>query len=247
MTRKRLAVEPAAEAEARRIIETLRAAVAAGDEHWFLPLLEAVRLWPLPEERVGGRTFRYLIAGEAFDWLLLAERLCEELNGLIPEEEAEALLFHGRLPMEAGEEEFKRLLGAKYSPHLNFIYGVRIEMAIQLAAQEEVRKERRSRVWENGHTEDEAFHRIYGASRGELLKAFCQDCDAASPGNMTLSGLDEFTYWLFRYRLQSSDPARVASDTRKGLALHQRLEERRQRPGPADPAPGPADGCSGAI
>lgn len=233
MTAKRLAVEPAAEAEARRILESLRSAVAAGDAGWFLPLLEAVRRWPLPEERVGNRRFRYLIAGEAFDWLLLAERLCEELDGLIPEEEAEALLFHGRLPVEAGEEEFKRLLGAKYSPHLNFIYGVRIETAIQLAAQEEVRKERLSRVWENGHTEDEAFHRIYGSTRAELLQAFRDDGNGASAGNMTLSDLDEFTYWLFRYRLQSSDPARVASDTRKGLALHQRLEERRTRPGPA--------------
>ena len=33
-----------------------------------------------------------------------------------------------------------------------------------------------------------------------------------------LTELKEFTYWLFKRRVRSSEPARVASDTRKGLA-----------------------------
>jgi hypothetical protein len=242
MTGTRLPVELGAEAEARRVIDAMRAAVAAGDEHWFLALLEAVRLWPLAQECVGDRHFRYLIGGEAFDWLLLAERLCEEIDGLVPEDEAEGLLFHGWPPIEVGEQEFRRLLGAKYRAHLNFIYGVHVEMAIQLAAQQEVRKERLSiRIWENGHIEDEAFHRIYGSTRSELLQAFREGREENSSANMSLSDLDEFTYWLFRYRVQNSDPARVASDTRKGMALYQWLEERRKRGCPAARTPGPAE------
>ena len=46
-----------------------------------------------PTGDVGGRTYRYLVGGEAFDWLLLAERLCDEIEDLIPDDEREALLF----------------------------------------------------------------------------------------------------------------------------------------------------------
>jgi hypothetical protein len=42
-----------------------------------------------------------------------------------------------------------------------------------------------------------------------------------------LSDLHEFTYWLFKHRVNNSDPARVASDTRKGLAMLSRLRARR--------------------
>ena len=38
-------------------------------------------------EEYQGRTYQYLIQGEAFDWLVLAERLCCELDGVIPAEE----------------------------------------------------------------------------------------------------------------------------------------------------------------
>src|SRR4030043_1786873 len=75
---------------------------SAEGEHWFRALLEAVALWRLPEETVAERHYRYLIGGEAFDWLLLAERLTEPLDGAIPKGEREALLFFGRPPLESG-------------------------------------------------------------------------------------------------------------------------------------------------
>lgn len=212
-------------AEAREIIARMKEAVAQGRQHWLIALLDAIRRWPLPEERVGERTYRYLIAGEAFDWLLLAERLCQELEGLIPEEECEALLFHGRLPLELTEEELRRLMGpAKYRAHLNFLYGVRVEEALQLAVRQEVHKERLSRIWENGHVDDEACRRIYGAGRQELLAAFCRERRLPPGDAISLSEWSEFTYWLFKQRLRLADPARVASDTRKGLAMLSRLE-----------------------
>src|SRR4030042_4207708 len=70
----------------------LQRRIAEG-EHWFRALLEAVALWRLPEETVAERHYRYLIGGEAFDWLLLAERLTESLDGAIPGDGRGALLF----------------------------------------------------------------------------------------------------------------------------------------------------------
>jgi hypothetical protein len=213
--------------EAREIIESLRQAVIAGEEHWFLALLEAIRRWPLAEEQRGERTYRYLVGGEAFDWLLLAERLCEEIEGLVPQGEVEDLLFHGRFPLDMTEAEFRRFLGAKQRPQLNFEYGVRVETALQLAVQQEVSKEMLTRIWENGHVDEEAFSRIYGKTRPELLKAFWMERSEPPSDAISLADLTEFTYWLFRYRVANCDPAKVASDTRKGVSLLARLEARR--------------------
>src|SRR3990172_6546421 len=128
-------------AQSARIISGMRAAVGEGS-HWFLALMTAVRNWPLPVEQVDGRLYRYLVGGEAFDWLLLAERLLDEMPDLVPEEESEALLFDGQLPLEVDDTGLEQLLGAKHRTHLNFVYGVRVEEALQLAVQGEVQKER---------------------------------------------------------------------------------------------------------
>jgi hypothetical protein len=240
--------------EAHRIIAELKHTVAAGETHWFLALMQAIREWPVPEETIGDRTYRYLVGGEAFDWLLLAERLCDEIGDLIPDEEREALLFHGSLPEEADEHDVDRLLGAKHRAHLNFVYGVRVEEALQLAVAEEVHKERfAARIWENGHGDDEIFQRLYDCSRTVLLEEFHQSktkktqkpqanlknglagepTDGHSNGSsaesaLSLAELTEFTYWLFRRRVNGAEPARVASDTRKGVAMLQRLEALRR-------------------
>ena len=65
------------------VVFRMRQAILDG-EHWFEALLDAVARWRIPDERIGNRTYTYLIRGEAFDWLLLAERLlaliCEDLT-----------------------------------------------------------------------------------------------------------------------------------------------------------------------
>ncbi len=214
--------------ESERIIADLRENVRRGEEHWFHALMRAVRDWPLPAEQVGDREYCYLVGGEAFDWLLLVERLCEEIEDLIPVDEREELLFHGRLPEGVEEVELAHLLGAKQRAHLNFVYGVRVETALQLVAQEEVLKERLSRVWENGQADDEVFGRLYGATRVELLAKFWESLGQKDSDEVSLAQLDEFTYWLFRRRVNGADPARVASDTRKGVAMLERLEGMRR-------------------
>lgn len=226
MARAKTAPESEVQTEVREIIQDMRAAVASSETPWFLALTEAVRRWPLPFERVGDRDYRYLIGGEAFDWLLLAERLLDELDGLVPEDEADALIYREKPPLDLTEADFQQLLGAKYKPHLNFVYGVRTEAALLVAVGEEVRKEQTaSRIWDrNGHVDDQVFTRIYSRERDDLLAEFRTAMEVTDDEWMSLADLSEWHYWLFQYRVKFCDPAKVASDTRKGLALLQKLE-----------------------
>ena len=204
-------------------IDHLKQAIAQG-KHWYIALLEAIGLWNTAEENHDGRHYRYLIAGEAFDWLLLAERICQEVKDLIPEEELVELLFFGKTPIELDKEEFCRLIGdAKYLAHLNYFYGVTVEEALLLAAEEETRKEQRVRAFnENDHLSEAAYQRIYGATMTELLQKFRQEKGRPQRRSMGLADVKEFTYWLFKYRLKECDKARVASDTQKALKELQR-------------------------
>jgi hypothetical protein len=215
---------------AEEALAHLRQSVANGN-HWFLALLEAIALWDLPEETVDERCYRYLIGGEAFDWLLLAERLTEPLDGIVPEEEREALLFFGKRPLEMGEEEFKRIIGsAKHRAHLNYLYGVTVEEALQLAVEEEVHKGHRAHVGERHRwVDEEVCRRVYGKARRELLAQFRQQRSLPEGDSISYSDLKAFTYWLFKYRLNNCDRARVASDTRKALAQLSEIENVRRR------------------
>ena len=226
------------------IIAALRGEILAG-EPWYPALLRAVAHWRLPEERVGDRYYTYLVGGEAFDWLLLAERLTDALADVIPAREREALLVFGRAPGAPDPEEFRRLIGpAKYRAHLNYLYGVVVEEALQLAVEQDVHKELRCRVWGSDRRADETvFERIYGRTREELLASFRDERGLRHTPTLSLAELREFTYWLFKFRLQVADPARIASDTRRGLAQLSELESLRRR-ATADPPPQPVSATS---
>jgi len=199
-------------------ISHLKQAIAGG-EHWYIALLEAIALWTSAEENYKGRHYRYLIDGEAFDWLLLAERLCREVESLLPEAEKLALLFHGQPPMKMSAERFKKLIsGGKYHQYLNYFYGVTVEEALLRAVEEEIRKEKRiSGYASEENLANEAYRRIYGATRAILLKRFRREKRYPQLKSTSLAELKEFSYWLFKYRLQQCDKARVASDTKKAL------------------------------
>ncbi len=195
---------------------------------WPIAMLQAMAVWRVPTETIDGRERNYFICGEAFDWLLMAERLCEAAADLIPADEREALLFTGRLPQRFDPVQFKELLGVhKHRGYLNYFYGVVVEEALQLAAEREVHKRQISNG--NQYQDDfseEAFVRIYRSPRSELLASFCADMSYSDCiDSLTLTRCKEFTYWLFKYRMRISDKAKVASDTRKGLAQIQALAD----------------------
>jgi len=158
------------------VIRHLEQAITGG-KHWYIALLEAIGLWTTAEETHDGRTYHYLIDGEAFDWLLLAERLCEAVDGLLPDDEKLALLFKGKPPLNLSVDEFNRLIGnAKYHQYLNYFYGITVEEALISAVQEEVRKERRISGYNKEHdTVNEVYQRIYGATKAVLLRRFRQE------------------------------------------------------------------------
>src|SRR6185436_15306230 len=222
-------------------IQYIHASIDAGD-HWYFAMLKAMARWDQAEEIIGDRRYRYLIGGEAFDWVLLAERLLDELDGEVSPEERRALLYHGRPPLEIGEDEFQTLIGTpKYQAYLNYLYGVVVEEALQLAVEEEVAKENHAGVWSAAHIDGATvYQRIYGRDLNDLLTSFQKERKLAETDSLELTELKEFTYWLFKYRVRSLEGARVASDTRKGLAALSRVEaayRKRTRLDAPDPEP----------
>jgi hypothetical protein len=207
-------------------IDFLHETVSAG-EHWYIAVLKTMARWPQAEEVVDGRRYRYLIGGEAFDWLLLAERLVDELGGgIVGLEDRDNLLFHGHPPLEIDDEEFQSLIGTpKYQAYLNFLYGVVVEEALQLAVEEEVAKEGHAHVWSAGDREGETvFQRLYGETQQTLLAEFLKEQGREPTDRFDMADYKEFIYWLFKFRVRRQEGARVASDTRKGLVALSRVE-----------------------
>lgn len=204
----------------------LRAAAQSGVP-WYRALLAAVALWTLPQEVYQGRTYRYLIHGEALDWLVLAERLGLEIADYIPPADWETLLFTGTLPEAVTPEDFREGLGGhKYRAWLNYWYGIVVEEALQQAVEEEVRKRQLARCYPDGEDlVEEAFAHLYGETRAVLLKAYRREAGIGQRAPLSLSDYKEFTYRLAQHRYKLWDPARVASDTRKGIRHLEFLEQ----------------------
>ena len=202
---------------------------------WFDALLDCIHDWESPRETFDGREYVYLIEHEAFDWLLLAERICDSAPpGLLPPHEVEALLVDESPPTPLSEIEFQERLGtAKYWAHLNFLYGVRVEQALHLAMERVLQKERSGMSFSHARDEldGDVFGRIYGARQPDLLREFRAAANRADadPERIEHAEWQAFTYWLFRRRLERQDPARVASDTRQGLEMLYELEAAKQR------------------
>lgn len=194
---------------------------------WFDAMMQAIAVWEQPRERVGAREYRYLIGGEAFDWLLLAERLADAAPAAqMPQDELQRLLFDGVPPgAQSGlsDERLRELIGeTKHRAHLNYVYGVTVEEALQYAAELETAKEAGYVAMRDPRDAeaiiDPVYERIYGRARAELLAEFRDEQKLPHGETISFMELREFLYWLFKYRVKNQEPARVASDTRKALA-----------------------------
>jgi hypothetical protein len=188
-------------------------------QHWYIALLESIGLWKKAEESSNGRHYRYLIAGEAFDWMLLAERLCDALPGLIPETEKDNFLFRGIPPINLSPDRFIELISyAKYHQYLNYYYGITAEEALIFAVEEEIRKEKRA--WGYGHEAEatnEAYRRVYSTTFSIMLRHFRKETNYPQIKSIELTELKEFAYWRFKFRLKMCEKAKVASDSRKAI------------------------------
>ena len=111
--------------------------------------------------------------------------------------------------------------GVKHRAYLNYLYGITVEEVLPLAVEEDVCKEQGA-VCREDYLQREAYQRIYGAELTTLLRCFRDDKGYPHPPSITLSEQKEFTYWLFKHRLQQSDKAKVASDTKKAVEFLRR-------------------------
>ncbi len=212
-------------------VEALRRALERGAP-WYPALLEVISRWTAPSEEIDGALNTYLIAGEAFDWLLLAQRLLDEMGDLVPVAEAEQLLVHGIAPDGSGESEFETAIGAaKHRAHLNFQYGVVVEELLLLAVELELVKSGSLSGTGRPAPDIEAFDHVYGKPLNELKLLYAYESGTALAERMGQSELQAFTYWLSKYRVRTGEPARVASDTKKAMAMMSRLEAGRARLG----------------
>jgi hypothetical protein len=208
------------------VVAWFREQLAAGAP-WHRALLEAMGRWTLAGETHNGRRYKYMVGREAFDWLLLAERICDEGREFIPADDLERLLFHGQLPELLEEDELRDLMGVgKYRAHLNFHYGIVLEEALQLAAEEYIRKIHLARGFTDSEDlVEDAFRHLYTHSRAHLLEEFRADAKLGKREGLTLHEFKEFTYWLHKRRISYWDPARVASDTRQAIYRLETLRE----------------------
>ena len=186
---------------------------------WKSELLGTIKNWSIPEETLGKFTYKYLLQQEAFDWKMLANRIINESRDLIPSKEAVELLFNNIIPTGFTSNEFKKAIGfEKYTGHLNYFYGIVIEECLLYAVEEEIHKERHS----NGLTSysnitSQAYKKIYGYPEKTMINQFQKLNFGEIRENREITEIKEFTYWLFKLRINTNDSSRIASDTAKGL------------------------------
>ena len=187
--------------------------------HWYLAALRACGQWQLATEAHQGRRFTYLVAREALDLVLLIDRIASARRGAVPRSERDQLRFHGRPPIYVPGHVFAGALGeARFNAYLNHFYGIDVEEAVVHAVELQAAK---------AHPLDRAsvdvYPLVYGKTLDELLAAYRAARGLKDDGRVRWDDWKDFTYWRFRLRLRTQVPARIASDTRKGIALLQRL------------------------
>ena len=196
-------------------------------KEWVSELIKSMSLWTLEEEIYNGKHNKYLIDGEAFDWLLLARRLLDAIGDLVPTTEKNRLLLSEDISDLMSQDEFKNLLGPeKYSAYLNYWYGIVVEEAVIRSAEEEEGKGMpRSGKIGKARIRQKAYEKLYGLNQEELYNTYLSDKGYQKTPSFNVGIAKEFTYWLFKYRLVNSEGERVASDTRKGLLLLNKMAQ----------------------
>ena len=187
--------------------------------HWYLAALRVCGQWRLADEVHQGRRLTYLVAGEALDLVLLIDRIASTRRDAVPRAERDELRFQGRPPMYVSGDAFAGALGAaRFNAHLNYFYGVDVEEAVVHAVELEASK---PHPLDRGAVD--VYLTVYGKTYDELLAAYRAERGLKDDGRVRWADWKDFTYWCFRLRLRTQVPARIGSDTRKGIALLQRL------------------------
>lgn len=231
------------ETNRRQLLDHLIQQIEDEPSNWKPIFLGTVAAWPKQNERANGETFHYFIGGEAFNWKRLAERittqLAEENHTTVPPSDLfewlETTGVFGRMP----EQQFQRILGVDaWRAHLNYFYGVHIEQCLIAAVQSRVQKRRYSKgLPPSDDASDRAYLGLYEETEETLWDQFLDenslrlsDLIAESPEETRTIALDEeFTYWLFKRRIEYTNAAQVAAETRRGLDMLARINNAHER------------------
>lgn len=231
------------ETNRRQLLDHLIQQIEDEPSNWKPIFLGTVAAWPKQNERANGETFHYFIGGEAFNWKRLAERIAtqldEENHTAVPSSDLfewlETTGVFGRMP----EQKFQRILGVDaWRAHLNYFYGVHIEQCLIAAVQSRVQKRRYSKgLPPSDDASDRAYLGLYEETEETLWDQFLDenslrlsDLIAESPEETRTIALDEeFTYWLFKRRIEHTTAAQVAAETRRGLDMLARINNAHER------------------
>ena len=231
------------ETNRRRLMDNLQKNIENHADNWQTAFLETVAAWPIENEHVYGETFHYFIGGEAFNWKRLAERIAtqldEEGSTTLPAEKIfdwiESSGVFGGIP----ENEFRRILGVDgWRAHLNHFYGVHIEQCLIAAIQARNHKRRYSAgLPPSDDSSERAYLGLYEETEQDLWQLFIDenadrlsDLIAESPDETRTIALDEeFTYWLFKRRIEYTLAPQVAAETQRGLDMMSQIANAHER------------------
>ena len=140
------------------------------------------------------------------------------------------------------EQEFRRTLGVDgWRAHLNHFYGVHIEQCLLAAVQSRIQKQRYSKgMPPSDDASDRAFMGLYEDTEQELWQIFTTEnaqrlshlFDEAADDTRSIALDEEFTYWLFKRRIENTNAPQIAAETQRGLDMMARItdaDERRAR------------------
>lgn len=227
-------------AESEALLNRLRRQIGSDPDRWSDFLLNVVGAWSLVEEEVDGEEYRYFIGGEAFNWKRLAERLIAGIAVDIKDayllDSMQEWLHSDDVFGGFEENEFRRALGIdKWRGHLNYFYGVYLERCLFTVVQHRIHRRRFARGMSPGDdAADDAFLGLYNEDEATLWRSFVEESDCVgdqSSGNgsvdvsRSLSVDDEFTYWLFKRRIGSTNRPQVAYEIQQGLEMVALIED----------------------
>ncbi len=234
------------ETDQRRLLNRFSREIIDDPDDWRYAYLRVVAAWPIENDFAYGERFHYFIADEALNWKRLAERIAAQIGdeysiGVTPDAVYEWLGSSGTFG-GLGETEFRRILGVDgWRAHMNHFYGVQIEQCIIADVEARIQKRRFAvGMPPTDDAADRAFVGLYEEtesvlwqefieSAGTRLSQLIEECD----GDRRSLALDEeFTYWLFKRRVEYTNAPQVAAETRRGLdmiAKMRRADDRRAR------------------
>ena len=210
-----------------KVIFRLDENISKDCENWQKLLFDVIRDWGLSKEKFSTNQINYLIGGEAFNWKTLAVRIASQSKYLSKYEKFWNWIIESGSDGDIPEKELKDLLGyEKYRAHLSYFYGVIVEQALISSVEDsQVKKIISAGILSNEEEINSVYNIIYGDTREHLWQIFRMEyqIDILNT-SFTISDEESFIYWLFKLRLQNSDPARIASDTKQGLIKLQQIK-----------------------